>query len=293
MEGQNFSITIDYDKNEGRPSRVFESMASIITAFEVLDKQLVKHLNNKIETVMLLEDIEKGSLRTVLANLIKAIPDQAIETLDYKRIIGHYLLKSKYIVLNALEGTTLLTDGKEIDTIEYQLHKAAEETGVDQIPTYVPVTKKTIIKNIDTLNKATAALSENDSVKYEYGEKGASFNLLMKMDYDGLEDLITNEVYTNNSRMVLKIRKPDYLGESKWSFRHGGKPLDAKITDTEWLFKFKNREIDVRPQDALVCEVVITAKYDHDNNLLGNSYEIVKVLSVRGANSSQIDMFKG
>lgn len=287
----NFSITIDYKKESERPSRIFESMASIIKSFEQFDKDMVRHLDSKIETVLLLEDIEKGSLRTILSNILKKIPDNALEDFDLKKAIGHYLLKAKYIMINKLEGKAMITDGQEIEDIEYELVEAAKETGVDKLTSFVPASKKAIIKHIDSINKATDSLDKEDKVSYEYDGQKATFNLMMKMDYDGMEDLITKESFESNSKMVLKVRKPDYLGESKWSFKHGTKPLDAKILDTEWLFKFKNREIDVRPQDALVCDVKIVAKYDHDNNLISTTYEIKKVISVRNSSSNQETLF--
>ena len=56
--------------------------------------------------------------------------------------------------------------------------------------------------------------------------------------------------------------------------------------------KQRNREIDVRPQDALVCNVKTIAKFDHDNNLIGTSYEIEEVISVRGAGGKQSELFE-
>jgi hypothetical protein len=91
--------------------------------------------------------------------------------------------------------------------------------------------------------------------------------------------------------MVLKVRKPDYLGDSKWSFKHGSKTIEAKINDSEWLFKFKNREEDIRPQDALVCDVTVTAKYDHDSNLISTTYEIVKVVKIRSGTQNNATLF--
>ena len=78
-KGADFSIIIDFDKKSPNPSRVFEAMSLLIKSFEQLDRDLVKHLDNKIEPVLILEDVEKGSLKTILANVLKGIPDEAIE----------------------------------------------------------------------------------------------------------------------------------------------------------------------------------------------------------------------
>jgi len=279
-EKNDFSIIIDFDKNSPNPSRIFKSMASLIETFEQFDNDLVKHINNKIETVLILEDVEKGSLKTILANALRKVPDDAIKDLDYKKIIGHYLLKAKYIVLNVLEGKTLLTDATEIDLIEMELEKAANETEINLIPTYVPINKKTIIKNIDNINTSLDILSEKDKVSYQSEFGNASFNLELEIDVESMEDMITEEEIVSNSKMILKVKKPDYLGDSKWSFKHGTGTISARIIDLEWLKEFQNRKIDVRPQDSLVCMVKITVKYDYNYEVLSTSYEITKVIKI-------------
>lgn len=279
-KNQDFSITIDFDKNSPNPSRVFKSMASIIETFEKLDSDLVRHIDNKIETIMLLEDIEKGSLRAFFENILKKLPDDAIKDLDWKKVIGHYLLKAKYIYLNKTEGSARITDGKDIDSIEMELKQAAHETGVDQIPTYVPMTKKAIIKNIDNISKSLESLNKNDKVYYdsEYGR--ATFNLDLSIDLEKMEDLITGEIYESVTPMILKVKKPDYLGDSMWEFKHGSKTISAKITHTKWLRDFQDRNVDVRPQDSLVCNVKTINKYDFSYELLSVSYEVVEVLRI-------------
>lgn len=279
-EKNDFSIIIDFDKKALNPSRVFKSMASLIESFEQFDKDLVKHIDNKIETVLILEDIEKGSLKTILANALRKVPDNAIQDGDYKKIIGHYLLKAKYITLNILEGKTLLTDASEIEAIEMELKKAANETGIDQVPTYVPTNKKTIIKNIDSINKSLDILSETDKVSYESEFGNASFNLELKIDVESMEDLITEEELTSNSKMILKVKKPDYLGDSQWSFKHGTGSISAKITDQKWLNDFQDRKIDVRPQDSLVCMVKITVKYDYNYEVISTTHEVIEVIKI-------------
>lgn len=287
-----FSIVIDFDKKAPNPSRVFKSMASLIEVFEQFDKDLVKHIDNKIETVLLLEDIEKGSIKAMLVNLLKKIPDDAIKDLDLKKIIGSYLLKGKYILLNALEGKAMITDGKEIEVIEMELQKAAKETGVDKIPTYVPTSKKTIIKNIDNLSKSLDNLDENDKVFYESEEGKASFNLEFSIDIESMEDLITEEKIESETTMILKVKKPDYLGVSQWVFKHGKTTVSAKIHDYEWLRDFQNRKIDVRPQDSLVCKVNTIVKYDYNYEVISTSYEITRVIKINPRpNDNQLSLY--
>ena len=53
--------------------------------------------------------------------------------------------------------------------------------------------------------------------------------------------------------MILAVKKPDYLGDSKWDLRHGKRPISARIEDGAWLRRFQSREVDVRPGNYFVA----------------------------------------
>jgi len=272
-----FCVTIDFDKGSPNPSRIFTAMSSIIASFEQFDRDLVKHIDNKIETIMLLEDVETGSLKTWFGNILKGIPDDAIRDFEWKKIVGHYLLKAKYIVLDKTNGIATITDASPIEDIETELSKAAEETGVSKMGSYTPITRQAIISNIDRISKSLSSLSDADKVYYDSEFGRASFNLELSVDLDEMEDLLAGEVLESVTPMILKVKKPDYLGDSMWEFKHGARTISAKITDSEWLRKFQNREFDLRPQDSLICQVRTVCKYDDNYEPLSTTYEIMEV----------------
>ncbi len=80
--------------------------------------------------------------------------------------------------------------------------------------------------------------------------------------------------------MILIVKKPDYLGQSKWDLRYGKKAITAKINDDVWLANFQNRTEDVRPGDALDCIVEIEIGYGFDNEPISEHYIITKVNKV-------------
>ena len=90
-----FCIEIDYRKESENPSRVFRSMYELIDSFQEIDKNLVTAIDVHIEPILLLEDIETGSIKVWLRNLLKAIPDDSAYNLDWKPIVGQYLVRAK------------------------------------------------------------------------------------------------------------------------------------------------------------------------------------------------------
>jgi hypothetical protein len=50
-------------------------------------------------------------------------------------------------------------------------------------------------------------------------EPEAEFNLTFNLALESIEDLIAKETLSSESEMLLKVKKPDYLGESIWDFK--------------------------------------------------------------------------
>src|SRR5688572_8991947 len=109
-----FCIKIDFEKSSPHPERIFQAMTEMISAFQEFDVHLTKTIDVSIEPVLVLEDIESGSLKTWLSSLLKKVPDSAIENLELKQVVGHYLVKAKYIVIKWLDGKTEITDSQQI-----------------------------------------------------------------------------------------------------------------------------------------------------------------------------------
>ena len=87
------------------------------------------------------------------------------------------------------------------------------------------------------------------------------------------------------------MKKPDFLGDSQWEFKHGKKTIRAKVADETWLNTFRKREIDVRPGDALRCIVVVAYDYGHDGELLRERFLIVSVQEKIDNQYKQDDLF--
>lgn len=282
----NYCIQIDFDKNSENPARVFQTMMNLIKAFEDFDKDLFRSIDNKIEPVIILEDIEAGSIKTWLANVIKNIPDESLKDLDWKKGLGHFAVKAKYIIINKLEGKTKITDGQIIEDIQYEIVEEAKKVDKGLLPNESPMPLPTLIKNIKNIQDATEPLNNKDKMFFKSGEGDATFNLELKIQPEEIEDLVTKERISNDSTMILKIKKPDYLGSSMWEMKHGSSAIDVKLTDKNWLDEFHNRRVNIRPGDSLRAKVKIEVKYGHNLEPIGTSYEIIEVIEVIEARTS-------
>ena len=252
----------------------------MIEAFQRLDKSLCTSIDNHIQPVMVLEEIETGSLKLWLKNLLTAIDDQALKDIDWRPAVGKYLVKGKYIIIRWLNEPT--NNKKSLVNLGDELKHLANETDVKILPDYAPPSIKEIADAIKDIDIAKNDLIEGDKLSYISPDKDPiDFDLGLSLDGAELEDMIIKdrEIHENMS-MNLIVKKPDYLGVSKWDFRHGRHIIQANIHDEEWLKNFHNREFDIRPGDALKCKVTIEYSYGYDSELLKETYTVTSVTGI-------------
>lgn len=275
-----FGIEIKFDKGSIDPARVFRSMSALIESFQDFDRALARTIDIDVEPVLMLEDIEAGSLRTWLRDVINVADDQTLKSGDWKKLLGAYLVRGKYILVRFLEGKKAISSREDISNLQIELVKAAEETQLRGFAVYQAMPTPRLLGSIQELNSALAQLSKTDRATFISREGDASLNLDLAFSLHDVEDLLTRETISNEGQVILKVKKPDYLGESMWEFRFEGGPLEAKILDFDWLSRFQKREVDVRPGDAIRVTMKSESRYGYDGEVVGVRYSIVRVVEV-------------
>lgn len=284
-----FGVRVDFRKGEANPQRVFQATVAMINALQRLDGALCESIDVSIEPLMVLEEIETGSLIVWLKNILHRVDDQALLELDWKPIIGRYLVRAKYAYVkwaNKEEGERTLR------TLAQDLRKIAEETDVKRFPDYAPPSTAQIAEATKAVEQAKSFLIEGDKISYIVpDEPPADFDLAVKWTDEQLHHMLVKEtVNGENQPMTLIVKRPDYLGQSKWDFRHGRRQISANIADGEWLRSFQTRKIDVRPGDALRCLVNVEHHYGYDNELISETYMITQVVEVLENQTRQGEM---
>ena len=66
-----FELIVEFEKNSGDPSRVFKTMTGLIESAQSLDCHLSYSLAPSVKTSIVLQDIQAGSLKAKLKNVIE------------------------------------------------------------------------------------------------------------------------------------------------------------------------------------------------------------------------------
>ncbi|MBU6338494.1 MAG: hypothetical protein KGQ36_00755 [Rickettsiales bacterium] len=277
-----FAIYIDFKKNITNPQRVFQASASLISAFEKMDKVLCNTVDSRISPLMMLEEIEIGSLKIWLKSKLESIDDNVLKELNWKQIVGTYLVKAKYLMIDFLNKDEKQNDKDSLLVLSKKIQQIAEETNVRHLPDYKMPDIRDLVDVMQDVSTAKNHLDKQDKLQYLQGSgESLEFNLLIDWTPEKFEEFLTKEkIEFPEAPMNLVIKKPDYLGVSMWELRHGKTKILAKIEDEKWLSRFQQREIDVRPGDALRCRVKQELYYGFDNELIAQKYIITTVEAV-------------
>ena len=276
-----FAITVDFVRGKGDPSRPFQTMIDLMDSLARFDRDLVKSIDVTIEPVLLLENIETGSIKSWFISALRSIDDTAIRSGDWKKLVGDYVVKGKYALLKRLEGAASVTDEGLIGEIQAELLEEAEKTELRGLLGYTPMSRTRLAAHIADVTDSLKLLDDGDTATFETRQgPTVPFNKSLRVNDEELTELLAVQKVTNDDELILKIKKPDFLGASMWEFRYDGHTIEASIQDDEWLKEFHDGVVAVLPGGALRVTVRIEAAYDAENESLPPRYTVLKVLEV-------------
>ncbi|MHB1630287.1 MAG: hypothetical protein ACYCVB_18275 [Bacilli bacterium] len=189
--------------------------------------------------------------------------------------------QSKILDVKKLEEASSLTDPELLENIQNELLEEAVRTQVRGLPGHAPMSRTRLAAHIAEITSSLNYLGDGDSATYESPTTGiVPFNRALRVESGELTELLTTRRVTNDDEMIFKVKKPDFLGESMWEFRHEGHPIEAKIADAIWLTQFHENGAGVLPGGALRALVRIELSHDMENEALPTRYTVLQVREV-------------
>jgi hypothetical protein len=279
-----FGIEIDFKPNTPDPARVYRAMTGLIEACQAIDIKLAGTIGPRITPVLFLEDIQTGSLTTFLRSMLESVDDDALKGLEWKKLIGAYLVKGKRVMVNYLKDT--IQGSEEIYELQLVIADAAREAGALEVPGYKPLPAIEVAQSVLLLSEGTTPLAPDDRAKYLSPEGVTEINTSFRVTPERIEEVLTQRTIVNPRDLILKVKKPDFLGDSMWDFRYDNKRLTAKVADSKWLQEFHQGKVTLHPGDALDVAAEETVKYGYDQEVLATHYKVVQVRAVipKGSN---------
>lgn len=275
-----FGIEIEFKPNSPDPARVYRSMTNLIEACQSIDIKLAQSLSPQIKPVLYLENIETGSLTTFLRTVLESFDDDAIKNLEWKKLVGAYLVKAKRRMVDYLKDRETIQNSREIFDLQQVISDAARETRAVDLPEYQALPAGEVAQSVFLLSEGTTPLGPDDHAKYLSPDGTIEINRSFRVTKERIEEVLTQKTVVNPRDLILKVKKPDFLGDSMWEFRFAGRKLDAKVIDDKWLSEFHQGNVTLHPGDALDVAAEETIKYGYDQEVLATHYRVLQVRTV-------------
>lgn len=287
-----FEINLLFKENKN----AIEAFNQVTRFYEVLndfDKIVVRNIGQNFVSEYGLEDVEFSSLKTKLAQILKSIPDELLKDLQLKKIIGYFLIKAKYRLIKMLADNKEISNKEQIQKVADEVNKDIKEIGESYQIIVTHVNNYIILNAIDDLVKETNNLRDKELLEYKSKAGNTFVQKGVYLNKSKILSELGQRVITNEATELLKIKKVDMLSEGpSWNFLQGKKPLSAKMLDKPWLDAFHNRQVIIKPEDALMVSLKTTHTYNPNFDDKKTDFEVIKVLSVVSPESDSVQQMR-
>ena len=274
-----YSLIFDYEKEKTNPLILLSNITKVLQGFNELNNALCENIDTDIEVYPCLVDIEKGSIKLNLKDIIEQkITDENIEKFadnPKKFVITSVLKFIRHSIFRILNITKELPNQKReqkiIETIEEEFNKIpkndllAKQINKNKILTSI----NTITQSAKNINKVILVDEINNSVIID-----------TTFEYTSPILETENNKKTNSLKVSLPIKKPDLLGASKWELIFVERKINATIEDTDFLEKVKKSEISFSSNMEMNCILRIEIYFSKEQKPLEERYFIEKVFKV-------------
>lgn len=273
VEGE-LAIVVDYLPGRTGAIELLQGTAGLVDAIDRLDRLLLSSIDTSLEPVSVVNDITHGSLKILLARVLRSIPDESIRTLERREWIGTLLVHGKHRLLQSVAA-----DGPELGRalVDLAPHYGRAPR---QLAGYRPPTVVAARAALDGVIEARRALGENRVlIQTELGD----VPLLAPPLAEPIADELPAEEITNSGVELFKLKQPDYLGDAQWVVVRGGRAVRARVAHREWIARWRRREFELGPGDSLRARFEETIRYDRAGSEIDRELTLVEILDVHPA----------
>jgi hypothetical protein len=275
-----FQLTVDFLTDSRNPSRVFRSMAGLIETFGRFDRDFFSTIDLPFQSEILLHDIEKGSLRAILREVLKLPDREALREGDWKKVVGRAIDDARTFLLKRLGDEPEIVERVQLERIQTGVIEIASSVPDALIHVPRPIPLPRLLTIIENLESSTRVLFAGDSAKYESETSHKEIPANISISPALKDELYETIPIQRPTRTRLPVKKPDLIGDSQWDLYMGGRVIRAKILHKEWLEKFHSRSIELRPGDMLDAMLEITLLQSPEGEVVGYRYQVLEVFAV-------------
>jgi hypothetical protein len=271
-----YEVKLNYEQGKSDPVVAFSSYSRIINSFKEIDSLIGSCINSNTRCKLTLESVMSGSIISTIKAWLENTDNSLVQdAMPDKKKLQEFVDEGTKVFIKTLNDTKI-ESSEQINDIQNKIKKLASDNNIDNIITYTPPQPKAILNVVDGFAKSVKMLSKNETVHYHCNKDIIPIQKNIEVCFDKIQEEFVNKTIVSDREMILKIKKPDLLENTRWTFKHD-KSMQACIEDTEWLKGFFNGEIPLFSGDSLHANVKTIAKYDSNGNLIKQEYIVTNI----------------
>ena len=234
-------------------------------------RALAGSVDFELSTVAMLEEIEKRSLSMWLR--VDTRGKDRSESGDGSLL--KFLARGMLAIVAWMDGSPTL----QLADLQQAIRVLAWGTSITTTAHPVLPSSADLVNAITAWQKAKAAFDPSDAVRIFTNNGSAELDLSKRIE-DARTLLLARKLVNHSADMIFIVEMPDYQGSREWLLKHGDTRTVAVCDPGTLLDKFYNRELDIRPGDALRCKVDFETSYGPDHEVLSERYRIVQIVEL-------------
>lgn len=258
LEPSDYEIKIDYVPGRDDLANSLLALSKIVEGHRNIADILLKASgeDETVSTSVEMQNIEKGSIKLVFKKIFKQKNGKIIQDEALNNFINNATG-----TLTSFVNSNDEVKKENINIIRNELLSDYNRAGGLNPLSVDSIKDEQILNCLKALVLPKGLLGRAQTVKVKF--LGQSYDMNPKFFVD--EEKIDREYFERdafyNQKISIQIKKPDYLGASKWSVVYNEKSVEAKISDDAWLKKFQNSELSLvdfpSPKDTVTVDADI------------------------------------
>lgn len=272
---EGITIIIDFSKENNKPIEIFAGIANMMKALTVLNKPFADCIDVKLDNPIILDRVEEGSIKIKIKSFFTGNKDIPNGSEKQVKVVS-YLNKCMDFVLNCL-GHDKFASTDDIGDLELRFKSIIEESGINDLGLYAQPSMHSIISAVDDVNESIKSIGAPVYIESEFGKR---INISKKeIKQEVLDTYLKSSTRCRKVDAILHVKNAIFIGRAQWEFQLAKNSISATIQDEEWLSKYQNGKIDLKPGDALMVRLNIIATFN-ERQKPKFKYEILKVNDV-------------
>ena len=151
-------------------------------------------------------------------------------------------------------------------------------TGLREILYYAAPTTTFLVIEILQISVALSPLRPEDSVFLgDPSGRQVQFNKRLSINQADVDELVSERLPSEPTDALLLVKKPVFLGDSKWEFVYNHRAIEAKMLDVTWVEEFRKHRVPIQPGSSLFVSLRADIRYNAEEKAVVPKYFIVKV----------------